>query len=91
MTKEEAIDTLEHNRPSGCYEDLCEAVDVAIEALELQVPDIWQTEKFNPSYFSYTVPKIVYICRNCNGITDDVYKYCPHCGKAKIKKEIKDL
>lgn len=62
-----------------------DAVDVAIEALELQIPDKWQTEKFNSSYFSYIEPKIVYICPNCNKVADDAYKYCPHCGKAKIK------
>lgn len=84
MTKEEAINTLEHNHPSICYEDLCKAV-------ELQIPNEWETEKFDPSYFSYTEPKMVYVCIDCKGITDNAYKYCPHCGKAKIKKEIKDL
>lgn len=67
------------------YDD---AVDVAIEALELQIPNEWGTEKFNPSYFSYTEPKIVYVCTDCKGITDNAYKYCPHCGKAKIIKDL---
>ena len=36
MTNEEAIDVLRHNYPSACYEDLCEAVDIAIKALSAE-------------------------------------------------------
>ena len=68
-----------------------DAVNVAIEALELQIPNEWETEAFDLSFFSYTEPKIVYICTDCKGITDYAYRYCPYCGKAKIEKEIKDL
>lgn len=39
MTNEEAIDVLEHNFPSSCYTDLCEAVNVAIEALQRETSD----------------------------------------------------
>lgn len=38
MTREEAIDVLKHNYPSSCYEDLCEAVEIAIKALEQPEP-----------------------------------------------------
>ena len=86
-----ALEQLNLGPEEDVTEEYNNAVDIAIEALELQFPDEWETEKFNPSYFSYTEPKIVYICPNCNGVADDAYKYCPYCGKAKIKKEIKDL
>jgi len=34
MTIEEAIEVLKANYPDKCYEQLCEAVEIAIEALE---------------------------------------------------------
>lgn len=34
MTREEAIEVLKANYPSRCFEQLCEAVDMAIKALE---------------------------------------------------------
>jgi len=36
MTREEAIDVLIHNYPSTCFTDLCEAVEIAIQALSAQ-------------------------------------------------------
>lgn len=39
MTREEAIDVLKHNYPSACFADLCEAVEIAIQALSAQ-PEI---------------------------------------------------
>lgn len=36
MTREEAIDVLKHNYPSACFTDLCEAVEIAIQALSAQ-------------------------------------------------------
>lgn len=33
MTREEAIDVLQHNYPTACFTDLCEAVEMAIKAL----------------------------------------------------------
>lgn len=41
MTNEEAIDVLKHNYPSMCFTDLCEAVDIAIEALSEQPEPQW--------------------------------------------------
>ena len=38
MTPQEAIDVLKKNYPSECFEDLREAVDEAIKALEKQIP-----------------------------------------------------
>ena len=39
MTKAEAIEILRANYPDACYEQLREAVNMAIEALETDVPD----------------------------------------------------
>lgn len=36
MTNDEAIDVLKRNYPSSCFEDLCEAVDIAIKALSTE-------------------------------------------------------
>lgn len=36
MTRKEAIDVLRHNYPSTCFTDLCEAVEIAIQALSAQ-------------------------------------------------------
>ena len=38
MTYEEAIKVIESNRPTAGYTILCEALDIAIEALEKQIP-----------------------------------------------------
>lgn len=51
MTREDAIDVLKHNYPSACFTDLCEAVEMAIQALSAE-PEIirckdcenWQTD-----------------------------------------------
>lgn len=47
MTREEAIDVLQHNYPSACFTDLCEAVDIAIQALSAQprqTCEYWDSE-----------------------------------------------
>ena len=36
MTREDAIDVLKHNYPSACFTDLCDAVELAIQALYAQ-------------------------------------------------------
>lgn len=36
MTKTEAIDVLKRNYPASCFEDLCEAVEIAIKALSAE-------------------------------------------------------
>ena len=41
MTREEAIDVLKHNYPSACFMDLCEAVEIAIQALSAQSEPQW--------------------------------------------------
>lgn len=39
MTNEEAIETLKRNYHSECFEQLREAVDMAISAIEKQIPE----------------------------------------------------
>ena len=39
MTREDAIDVLKNNFPSACFTDLCDAVEIAIQALSTQ-PEI---------------------------------------------------
>lgn len=41
MTREEAIDVLKRNYPSDCFEELCEAVEIAIQALSAQPEQRW--------------------------------------------------
>ena len=41
MTREEAINVLKRNYPSSCFEDLCKAVDIAIQALSAQPEQQW--------------------------------------------------
>ena len=43
MTREDAIDVLKHNYPSACFTDLCDAVEIAIQALSAQ-PEIIRCE-----------------------------------------------
>ena len=38
MTYEEAIRVIESNRPTSGYTMLCEALDIAVEAIEKQIP-----------------------------------------------------
>ena len=39
MTRKEAVETLRANYPDKCFESLRNAVDIAIESLEADVPD----------------------------------------------------
>lgn len=39
MSEQEAVITLKSNYPDACFEQLREAVDMAIAALEKQIPD----------------------------------------------------
>lgn len=90
MTKDEVIDVLKHNYPSACFTDLCEAVDMAIEALErkygewiiLYDEDSPQDGIWKCSVCGYTRP------------VDDItpINYCPNCGAdmwAQICEEVK--
>ncbi len=89
MTREEALDVLKRNYPSRCFEDLCKAVDMAIEALSAQPEPPVKHGKWirkSPTAWMWT-------CSCCK--KDDVYAYsagesfepdvlqdlfCPNCG-----------
>ena len=45
MTKTDAIDVLKRNYPASCFEDLCEAVDIAIKALSADTDYFEFTER----------------------------------------------
>lgn len=69
MTREEAIDVLKHNYPSACFTDLCNAVEIAIQALSAQ-PEIIRCKdcKYKPVEEKYThTRKMKY------GFPDDVW------------------
>lgn len=72
----EAIETIKSNYPTSGYYMLCEALDIAIEALEKQLPKkpIEHSTKF----------AAFYECPSCGDV--DVYgqKNCDNCGQ-KIK------
>ena len=81
MTREEAIDVLKHNYPSSCFTDLCDAVEIAIQALSEQ-PEIIRCKDCRYGYQFYDVQNGItdswVECRNPNGLNRDVSEdgYC---------------
>ena len=78
MTTEEARNILNHEKPTDdpreCGKTLCEAVDLAIEALDKQTPVRGITSSFG-----------VVFCPNCERSVwqiEDESKYCFRCGQA---------
>ena len=85
MTNEEAMDVLRRNYPSSCFEDLCEAVDIAIKALSAE-PER-KTGQWLPSR-----DRDYNECSCCHRITEPqvvAYKFCPYCG-AEMRGEEND-
>ncbi len=81
MTNAEAIETLRANYPDPCYEDLREAVDTAIDALEKQQPMETGLDELGISARN----PVITPCGNCGmELTDRMWSYCPWCGQ-KIK------
>ena len=73
MTREEAIDVLKHNYPSACFTDLCEAVEIAIQALSAQ------PERKKGKWIYTPTEPLGYICSECKeGCCR--YNFCPNCG-----------
>ena len=74
MTNEEAIKAIKANYPSGGYEDLRKALDMAIKALQEQKVGKWN----------------LYRCSECKRVCSDFIRgtywiirkpnYCPNCG-----------
>lgn len=78
MTKDEVIDVLKHNYPSACFTDLCEAVDMAIEALECKHGEwIVLYDEDSPQDGIWKCSVCGYI-RPVGDITP--INYCPNCG-----------
>lgn len=95
----EAIECLESNKPTSGYVMLQESIDMAIEALEKQIPKkpvhdgcfdsegIWHEWK-GVNGRSYD------LCPNCNTNLccempyDNKPKYCKHCGQRLDFKEV---
>ena len=77
----EAIETIKSNYPTSGYYMLCEALDIAIEALEKQLPkkvEIWNGQATCPN------------CKKLYGNMVDIkrlhpaswdFEYCKHCGQ----------
>lgn len=80
MTRAEAIDVLKHNYPSACFEDLCEAVEVAIQALSTQPgaksPKWVAEDRYVKNHF-----KVFPHCPQCNAEVTTGQCYCMICGQ----------
>ena len=85
MTREEAIDVIKHNYPSACFTDLCEAVEIAIQALSAQPKRIQAR---------WVKQALGWKCSNCMACTNDFgereFNFCPICGAEIIRcKEVR--
>ena len=85
MTREEAIEVLKANYPSKCFEQLREAVDIAVKALEQEPKERtgeWQQDMDG-----------TFLCSECgSGYKDQptlmgkpMFAFCPICGCRMIK------
>ena len=82
MTNEEAIKAIKCNYPPENYTILREALDMAIEALKKQIPEIpdYEGDGYADGFLVYDT----WICPSCGRhyeIDYDDYKYCPECGQ----------
>ncbi len=70
MTNEEAIKAIKANYPSGGYEDLCEALDIAIKALS---EPIW-----HPYPQDKPTEEKSYLVTREGAITGNLYEKCKY-------------
>ena len=80
MTRKEAIEILKRNKPTSdprrCGTELCEAVDMAIEALQEQGRKKGKWEEIRNSYGE--LEGFIHI--GCGYTSLGRYKFCPSCG-----------
>ena len=82
MPNEEAIKAIKCNYPPENYTILREALDMAIEALKKQIPEMpdYEGDGYADGFLVYDT----WICPSCGRyyeIDYDHYKYCPECGQ----------
>lgn len=75
----EAIETIKSNYPTSGYYMLCEALDIAIEALEKQLPKKPKKEK--DAYTSKLGEFRLAKCPNCGKEVSDRFDVCLECGQ----------
>lgn len=82
MTNEEAIKAIKCNYPPENYTILREGLDMAIKALEKQIPEMpdYEGDGYADGFLVYDT----WICPSCGKhyeIDYDHYTYCPQCGQ----------
>lgn len=77
MEIKEAIEAIKSNKPTSGYTILCEALDIAVSALEKQIPKKLKVEVDN----RYGVRNFYYFCPSCNSFRMERRKYCSICGQ----------
>ena len=84
MKIKEAINAIKENKPTSGYTILCEALDMAVSALERQIPKKPDLEGDGYDENGELVYDTGY-CPNCRHefeVYYDATKYCPNCGQA---------
>lgn len=87
ITEAEAINAIKCNKPTSGYIILCEALDMAVEALEKQIPK--KPNLKNATDYEGNITDGVFICSACGrticyeieGNFKENYPYC-NCGHA---------
>ena len=83
MTNSEAIKILESiDNADEMDEELCQAYNMAIEALEKQIPK--KPDYEGDAYYDGEIVIDTWICPNCEKdyeVDYDDYDYCPYCGQ----------
>ena len=84
MKIKEAINAIKENKPTSGYTILCEALDMAVSALEKQIPKKPDLEGDGYDENGELIYDTGY-CPNCRHIFEvdyDATRHCPVCGQA---------
>lgn len=82
MTTQEAIETLKLMQGQIEWDypmEYAVAVEMAVDALEKQIPKKVRIKYANPKYEYYGYASF---CPNCNRVVAEGWSYCPDCGQA---------